>query len=592
MLVVLGAASIVVPLVRRLHISPVIGFLGAGVVFGPNGLGLLVRYLPPLRWITISDQHAIETIAEFGVVFLLFVIGLELSLPRLMTMRRLVFGLGLAQVAVSAAVILAVGWALVPHKVALILALALPLSSTAIVLEVLAGQSRVASTTGRVAFAVLILQDLAVVPILFLVDALGADAGAAGGYGLVLAGIGLALGKAILTIVGIVAAGYFLLRPLFRLVSGRRDTELFMAATLFVAIGTAVVSAAAGLSMALGAFIAGLLLAETEYRRAIEVTIEPFKSLLLGVFFFAVGMSLDLTVVVAHPLTVAASVLALVLAKGLVIAGLGRLFRLPGSVSLEAAGLLAPAGEFAFVVFSTALAAGALTPADAGLAVAVASVSMALIPVFGAVGRRLGKRLEPRTEDELAAAGLPPDQDQARALVIGFGRVGRLVADMLERHKVPYLAIDADPRTVSRGRAAGKPVSWGDATNQAFLEACGLSDTLALIVTINEGHEIDAVVKAARALRPDLAIVARARDAAQARALYGIGVTDAVPETVEASLQLSEAALVGLGIATGRVIASIHERREEFRHEFQGIAGRPTRAVSARRTPATETLQS
>jgi monovalent cation:H+ antiporter-2, CPA2 family len=577
-LVVLGAAGVVVPLVRRLHVSPVIGFLAAGAVMGPTGLGALSSYLPFVDWITISEEETIGHIAELGVVFLLFVIGLELSLARLMTMRRLVFGLGGLQVVSSIVVVGLLASLFLPATAALVLASGLALSSTAIVIEVLAGQKRMASASGRANFAVLIFQDLAVVPVLFLVGTMGAHSDQS-----VVTGLGYALVSAAVTIGAIVVAGNFLLRPLFRLVARPENPELFIAATLFVAIGTGVAAAAAGLSMALGAFIAGLLLAETEYRRAIEATIEPFKSLLLGVFFFAVGMSLDFAVVLKHPLLILAALVTLVAVKGALIFALCRFFRLSKSVSIETAFLLASAGEFAFVVFKLATQLSIFSPEQSALAVAIASLSMAIIPILGLVGRRIAKRYEPLVTVEAAAQEQPPEDKQRRAIVVGYGRVGRLVAEMLAEHKVDYLAVDADAKAVARWRREKMPVYWGDATNAAFLERCGLAEASALVVTIDGPRQIEAVVTAARTLRPDLIIVARSRDAEHASKLYALGVTDAVPETIEASLQLSEAALAGLGVPAGPVIASIHERRDVFRRELQNAAGRETHAVKPKR---------
>ena len=576
-LVVLGAASIVVPLGRRLNINPVIAFLAAGVALGPNGLGALSASVPFIDQVTIGERESITHIAELGVVFLLFVIGLELSLARLMTMRRLVFGLGAVQVITCTVLVGGLASSYLPLGTAMVLGSGLALSSTAIVIEVLAAQKRVSSATGRTNFAVLIFQDLAVVPILFLVGALGTPT-----EGSVATGLAIAFVQAIVTIAVIVAAGKFLLRPLFRLVAEPDKPELFMAATLLVAVGTGVAAAVAGLSMALGAFIAGLLLAETEYRRAIEATIDPFKSLLLGVFFFAVGMSLDLVVIVQHPLLILAGLVVLIAGKGAVIYVICRLFRLPIAVAIETALLLAPAGEFAFVVF--ALAAGPiLSPEESSFAVAVASLSMATIPFLGTLGRRIGKRYETPASVDPAILVAPPDDKVGRAIVVGYGRVGRLVGEMLARHNVPYLAVDADARAVTRWRQASSPVYWGDASNAAFLESCGLAEASALVVTIDGAKQTEQIVTIARNLRPDLVIVARSRDAEHASKLYALGATDAVPETIEASLQLSEAALAGLGVAAGPVIASIHERRDEFRRELQELAGRPTRAVKARR---------
>ena len=299
-MIVLATAAVLVPIGQRFKLSPILGFLIAGAVLGPHGLGALQGYLPPLRWVTISEERGLGAMAELGVVFLLFIIGLELSFTRLMTMRRLVFGLGTLQVTISAVIIgiVAALFGARPGAAGLI-GLSLALSSTAVVIEVLSRRGRLSSTTGRTSFAILLLQDLAVVPLLFLVNILGPESG-----GSLLAGLAQAFGQAILVIALIAIVGKALLRPLFRSVAAADSTELFVAAALFVAVGSGLVTAAAGLSMALGAFVAGLLLAETEYHRAIEATIDPFKGLLLGVFFFSVGMSLDVAYLWSNPLPI------------------------------------------------------------------------------------------------------------------------------------------------------------------------------------------------------------------------------------------------------------------------------------------------
>lgn len=573
-LIVLAAAGVAVPLMRKLNVSPVLGFLGAGVVLGPSGLGALTAVFPALDWVSIDNKDTIGAISELGVVFLLFLIGLELSLERLMTIRRLVFGLGGLHLVLSTILIGGFATLIMDGGAAvLVVGACLALSSTAIVIEVLASEKRMASGAGRVSFAVLLFQDLAVVPILFLVGV-----GGAGESSSIAVDLAIALGKAALTIALIVIGGRFLLRPLFRLVAGPDDPELFIAATLLVAIGAGVMAAVAGLSMALGAFIAGLLLAETEYRRAIEATIEPFKSLLLGVFFFAIGMSLDLASIVRNPLLVLAAVLALIAAKALMMAVLARLFRISWPVAIETALLLAPAGEFAFVVAALAADKGLLSAGESSLLLTVASLSMALIPGLGALGKRLAIAMANKATVIIPAE--PPPSDHApRAILVGYGRVGRLVGEMLETHRVPWLAIDADARGVARWRENVRNVYWGDATSVAFLERCGLSEATALIVTVNTSKSVEAIITAARSIRPDLTIIARARDADHARRLYALGATDAVPETIEASLQLSEAALAGLGVPAGPVIASIHERRDAFRKELQEAAGHATHAV-------------
>jgi CPA2 family monovalent cation:H+ antiporter-2 len=442
----------------------------------------------------------------------------------------------------------------------------LSLSSTAIVVEILARSGRLATSTGRTSFAVLIAQDIAVVPLLFLVGVVGA-----GQQGSIWWELSLALAQGALAIAAIVLISRVVLKPLFRLVAMPENPEFFIAATIFVAIGTGVASAFAGLSMALGAFVSGLVLAETEYRRAIEVTIEPFKSLLLGVFFFSVGMSIEPALLLRSPLFIIGGVLTLLVIKTLIAYGLARAFRVANATAIETSFLLASGGEFAFIVIAMILSLGLLGRTEAELLLTIVAVSMALLPSIAVVARRFSRRFSVLVLPQEAMVQ-PPIDEMQRAIVVGHGRVGEVVCDMLDRHKVPYLATDRDVSAVSLWRRRGRNIFYGDASNQLFLKNCGIDKASAVIVTINNAAKIMEVVHAAKTLRSDVVIVARARDAAHARELYAAGVTDAVPETIEASLQLSEAALVGLGVATGYVIASVHEKRDEFRHELQEAA--------------------
>lgn len=575
-MIVLATAAVLVPLGQRFKLSPILGFLIAGALLGPGGLGSLWYSFPIVRWVAITDERGLGAIAELGVVFLLFIIGLELSLKRLVTMRRLVFGLGTLQVGISALLIGAVAalFGASPGG-AVLIGLSLALSSTAIVVEVLSRQQRFNTTTGRTSFAILLLQDLAVVPLLFLVSILGPE-----NQGSILTGLLLAFGQAILVIGAIVIVGTVILRPMFRLVASADSTELFVAAALLVAVGSGLATAAAGLSMALGAFVAGLLLAETEYRRAIEATIDPFKGLLLGVFFFSVGMSLDIDGLLSDPIPIIAGIIALVAIKSGVLIGLLQLFRVPWAATAETALLLGPGGEFAFIVVGLAVLEGVVAREVGSIVLAITSFSMALIPLLDYVGRRISKALSAvQPPDE--ALMLAPPEDGIDAIVIGCGRVGRLVSEMLTVHNVPHLIVESDPFVVSKFRRDGLPVYFGDAKNPAFLRRCGLPEAKAVIITVNLAATADELVQSVRELRKDIVLVARASDEAHARRLYKLGVTDAVPEAVEASLQLSEASLVELGIPTGLVIASIHEKRDEFRTLLQGAAGRPTRGLRA-----------
>jgi CPA2 family monovalent cation:H+ antiporter-2 len=572
-LVVLGTAGVVVPLVRRFGLSPVLGYLGAGAILGPLALGSFKDEIPFLRWVTVIDAKNVSGIADLGVVFLLFLIGLELSYERLVTMRRLVFGLGTLQVALSTAVI-GGGVALTGHPAAaaVIVGSCLSLSSTAIVIEVLSNQRRMSTATGRTSFSILLAQDMAVVPILILVSILGN-----GADGSIAGGIVQAMTQAALALAFIIVVGRLLLRPLFRLVASTGTRELFVATILFVVVGTGVAAGVAGMSMALGAFVAGLLLAETEFRKAIETTIEPFKGLLLGVFFFTVGMNIDFRELAREPLWLFASVCALIGTKAIIVTGLARLFRVPMPAAIETGLLLGPGGEFAFVVIGVATALQLVSATTASFTLAVTSVTMVLIPLLANVARRLTLAVEDKKPLDASLLVAPPIDAGGRAIVVGHGRVGQVVCDLLEKHGVPYISTDRDPATVAQHRRRNREVYYGDASSDAFLKSCGLMNAAAVIVTIHDRPAIDQIVRVVRSLRPDILIVSRARDAEHARHLYATGVTDAVPETIEASLQLSEAALVGLGVPTGPVIASIHEKRDEFRHELQDAAGKAGR---------------
>jgi monovalent cation:H+ antiporter-2, CPA2 family len=566
-LIVLGTAAFVVPLVRRWGISPVLGYLGAGAVLGPLGLGSLGRSVPAVGWFTISDAQNVAGIAELGVVFLLFSVGLELSLARLSTMRRLVVGLGGSQVLLTSAIIAAAAMAAGRNpSESILLGASLSLSSTAIVLELLSAQERLTTSVGRASFSVLLAQDLAVVPILLFVSILATQSGQS-----VFASLATALLQAVMAIFIIVIFGRVLLRPLFRLVATTRSSDLFVAAVLFVIIAAGVVADQARLSMALGAFVAGLLLAETEYRKAIEAAVGPFKGLLLGIFFFTVGMNVDFREVLREPLLLIGGVVGLITLKAVWLIGLGKLFRLSWPVAVETGLLLGPGGEFAFVSIGVAAAVGLVDAQLVRLVLTITSVTMALTPLLSVAARQVAARLAAAkiVDPELTAR---PVAGERHAIVVGYGRVGKVVCALLRQHGIAYIAADLDAATVTRDRREGHDVFYGNAADPHFLQTCGLANAVGVIITIHTAGLIDEIVEHVRAMRPDILIVSRARDEDHARHLYGLGATDAVPETIEASLQLSEAALVGLGVATGLAIASIHEKRDEIRHTLQEAA--------------------
>jgi CPA2 family monovalent cation:H+ antiporter-2 len=547
-------------------LSSILGFLIVGALIGPNMLGRFSETWPWLDNFVFTKSEDLTRLAELGVVFLLFLIGIELSFERLITMRRLVFGLGGLQMLITTLALTLICLLLgLAGDEALIIASALSLSSTAIVVQLLSDARRLGTHTGRASFSVLLFQDLAVIPILLLINVLGANE-----TGLAFADILTAIAQALIAIALIVVVGRFLVRPLLRLVAQTRSGDLFMATTLLIAVGAGYAASLAGLSMALGAFLAGLLLAETEFRREVEAIIEPFKGLLLGVFFLLVGMGIDLSQIASYPVVFILTAIALIAVKAALFWLIAQLFAIERAARLETALLLGPGGEFAFVVMAAAVSAGVITQIVSGALLVIVSLTMASIPLLAYLGRRLSRKV-------LAAAEMPmetpPGDSDARVVIAGFGRVGHLIGQMLEEHRIPYIAVDSDPQVVARERKAGKPIYYGDASRPDFLRACNIRQVEVIAVTMDQPKKVEDVTVAARAERADIKIIARARDDRHAVKLYGLGVTEAVPETIEASLQLGESVLIGAGIAMGLAIASVHEQRDVFRK----MLGRPNR---------------
>ncbi|MEJ2814964.1 MULTISPECIES: cation:proton antiporter [unclassified Caulobacter] len=578
----LATAGIVAPLFKRLKLNPILGFLIAGVILGPFGLGALSHSFPWLDYVTVDNPQEIGQLAEFGVVFLLFMIGLELSWERLRLMRKLVFGLGALQMIGCSLALGGIAMALGQQPVAaLAIGAALTLSSTAIAVPVLVERKRLHSEGGRATFSVLLFQDLAVAPILITLAVLGR------GDGALSLGDLLALGPAAIGLGVIVLFGRLALRPMMRSVAKAKSEEMFMAACLLVIIGAGLVASLSGLSMALGAFVAGILLAETEYRHEVEVKIEPFKGLLLSLFFVSLGIRLDLSLLVASPVFVLAVAAGLIGVKGVMVMGLGRLMGLSSRAAIEAALTLAAGGEFAFVILDNAMGASVVSDQVGQAVLVAATLTMFLIPLLAGIGGRLAKRAAAPVSEAPEVPEHQGEEPEGRVLVVGYGRVGRLVGDMLDRHDLPWIAIDRDPGFVQQGRRNGHRVYFGDASRVELLERCGLDYARAVVVTMDSPEAAEAVVAAARGHRPDLTIVARARDARHAARLYELGATDAVPETIEASLQLSEAVLVDIGVPMGLVIASIHERRDEYRKVLNrpdALGGRRKRLRDAGRS--------
>lgn len=550
-LTILGAAGVVIPTFARFKINPVIGFILVGIIAGPFGLGALTAQFPWLSWISITDPEGIEPFAELGIVLLLFSIGLELSFRRLMAMRRMVFGIGAAEMLLIAALI---GGALLlfdwPLRSAAWLGLALAMSSTALVLPISGTQGSV----GRAALAMLLFEDAALVPMLFLIGASTGDSAER---------LGATAIEGTLVIAAILVIGRFILPSLFAQAARSKKPELFLAISLLVVILAATMTASVGLSPIMGALIAGLVIAETEYRNEVELVIEPFKGLALGVFLITVGMRIDLGELLGNWPMLLSALLAVILVKALVTGALLRIAGARPGVAAETGLLMASPSETTLIVLGAAGVAGILSAETVGFWSAATALGLTLTPLLASLGRRMARRV-----DRTALAQETIGPTAGKTVIFGFGRVGRMVADMLSEHGRPYFAVDSDIDGFMEARKQGYSVLYGDVSRRELIEKLDLDQAMAVVLTMDDPALTRRVAKRLRQDHPALPIIARARDADHAAALYRAGVTDAVPEALEASLQLSEAVLVDIGVAMGPVIASIHEKRSELRAEI------------------------
>jgi len=563
-LVILGAAGIVIPAFARLRISPVIGFIIVGLIVGPFGLGALSSARPWLHYVTISNPDAIEPFAELGIVLLLFSIGLELSFRRLWGMRRLLFRVGTIEFTLVALIIGAVLYARGESPWgAVALGLALSNSSMALVLPLVS----IRTPVGRSAFAVLLLEDLAIVPVIFALSALG-PGGRGGGVG----SLAPTLALGILVVAAMLILGRLLLPRLFAQAARTKSPELFLSASLIVVIAASLATAAIGLSPIVGALVAGILIAETEYQDEVQVMTAPFRGLGLGIFLITVGMSIDFRIIAAEwaPL-----MLALIAVLALKIVVTGFLLRAAGGVTKGVAAevglLMASPSEMTLVVIVAAAGAGVISARTASFWQIVTAIGLTVTPLLARLGRAAGSRFAGRA----MAIQMDASLDTAalgQVVILGFGRVGRMVADMLDAHSKDYLAIDSDVDGVGASRKDGYDVLFGDVAQPELLGRLREREPVAFILTMDNPVLVNRLTGQLRKAFPDLPIVARARDTAHAAELYKAGATDAVPETLEASLQLSEAALVDLGVPMGPVIASIHEKRDQLRAEIKAQA--------------------
>ena len=502
-IVILLASVISVLLFQRLQLGSVLGYLVAGTVIGPTGLGL------------VSDLEGTRALAELGVVFLLFTVGLELPFERIRLMRGRAFGLGAAQVVVTSVAIATVALLIgLSGPAAVAVGAGLALSSTAIVLQVLSERGDITTRFGRSAFTVLLIQDLAVGPFLVCVLALGGAAAS------IPAALGIATLKVAVAVLAILGIGRLVLRHAVLPVAQLRNREIFAALTLLVVLATATLTQLAGLSMAFGAFLAGMLFAETNYRHQVGAVILPFRGLLLGLFFVTVGMSVDLDLIWREGWTVALLVVLLLFGKAALLAGLAWLFGTPGSQALNLGILLAQAGEFGFVLLGVAMASGALGVEDWQLLLVVVALTMVLTPFLGRLGQIVSDRIERR--EAVRVEDQPDDAEplSGHVVIAGYGRVGQAVAARLEAAGVRYIAIDLDPHRIAQARHRGLPVFFGDATRPEILDALDLGRARSLVVTVDSPEAALQLVALVCYIFPDLAVYARARATASTRASW------------------------------------------------------------------------
>jgi glutathione-regulated potassium-efflux system ancillary protein KefC len=532
-LIYLSAAVIAVPVSRALGLGSIIGYLAAGIAIGPWGLGL------------VSNVVDILHFAEFGVVLMLFLVGLELEPRRLWNLRRPIFGAGSAQVLGCATLLfLAAMLAGIPWRVSLVAALGLSLSSTAIALQVMGERNLLPTSSGQAGFSILLFQDVAAIPILALLPLLGTrlETASAGSPSL-----WIEAGKIVAVIAGIVLGGRLLIRPLLRWIAKSRTPEIFTAASLLLVVAIAALMQFVGLSMALGAFLAGVLLAESEYRRELETDIEPFKGLLLGLFFIAVGMSIDFGVLMKSPALMAAIVFGFLAIKAAVIYALARAIPLAAQERPIFTLLLAQGGEFAFVVFQTATGARVLAPETSSLLIGAVAVSMLISPLLMVV---IDKYVLPRYANSNAAAMDEISEPQNAPIIIaGFGRYGQIIGRMLGAQGIPTTVLDHDADMIEAARSFGYKVFYGNATRLDLLRIAGAGTAKVLVVAVDDPGQSLAIVDLAREHFPHLELIVRARDVVHWNELRDRGVTRVERELFEASLRSGRTVLEALGFA-------------------------------------------
>ncbi|MCO5583419.1 hypothetical protein L7F22_037330 [Adiantum nelumboides] len=558
------ASVIFVPIFQKLPGgSPVLGYLAAGVLIGPYSLSI------------IRNVHGTKAIAEFGVVFLLFNIGLELSVERLSSMKKYVFGLGTSQVLMTALVV-----GLVSHFVcgfsgpaALVVGNGLALSSTAVVLQVLQERGESTSRHGRATFSVLLFQDLAVVVLLILLPLISPSSSKGGvGFQAIAEALGVAAVKGVVAIAAIIAGGRLLLRPIYKRMAENHNAEIFAANTLFVVLGTSVLTARAGLSMALGAFLAGLLLAETEFALQVESDIAPYRGLLLGLFFMTVGMSIDPKLFISKFPIIIGALSLLLFGKTFLVASLGRMFGLSTVAAVRAGLLLAPGGEFAFVAFGEAVNQRIMPSSLSSLLFLVVGLSMALTPWLGALGQVISSKFEQQDVRNLLPAETETDDLQDHIIICGFGRVGQIIAQLLSERLIPFVALDVRSERVSAGRALDLPVYFGDAGSKEVLHKVGAERASCAVITLDSPGANYRTVWALSKHFPNVKTFVRAHDVEHGINLEKAGATAVIPETLEPSLQLAAAVLAEAKLPASEIAATIDEFRTKHLSELTELS--------------------
>lgn len=561
-LLFLALAGILIPLLQRFRVNQIVGFLALSGIVGPFGLGLWVDHVPLLRYFTVYRSEAVDALAELGVLFLMFMIGLELSAARLWALRRWVFAGGLLQIGLTAFIIGSIAFAFGNRiEAAVVLGLVLALSSTAVVIQLLTERDGLRAPLGQAGFSILMMQDLAVVPLFILLGLMAA--GESANLGPLL---GMAMLKSIGAIVLIYLLGRRVIRPLFQLFAQRRQPDVFMAITLLSVLGTAALTAEAGLSLALGAFLAGVVLAETEYRHEVDVTIAPFKGLLMGLFFMSVGMQIDIRHLAAAPILIPLSVIGLFAIKGAVLSLVFRIGGFSWGRAVEGGMLMGQGGEFAFIIVGYALAVNLIEPALAQFMMLVVGLSLFVTPAAARLGRFFGNWWEGRhhvqVNDLRSTTG--PKPSDGHVVIAGFGRVGQLLAQILTAQDIRYVALESDARLAGTLHAQGMPVYFGDAARVDLLHKLHASRAAAIVLTMDHVSSALHAVQAIRRECPHVPLFARSRDEKHALALRKAGATMVFPETLESSLQLSALVLHTLGMTeetASRIVQSERDRR-------------------------------